>query len=360
MTDVALRVNGKQYQGWTSVEVHRSMEAVAGSFNLKLTERWPGRSTPWKIMPGDECELLLDGQTVILGYLDSVAPKYDAGRHEITVTGRDATADLVDCSADHKPGQWSDISLERLVQTLAEPFGIGLTVEADTGEAFRTFTLQTGETVWEAIDRAARQRGVLVVSDAAGGLVITRRGTNRAGVQLVEGRNIMAASAELSQEDRFGTYIVKGNQPGTDNLNGEAAAAVSARAEDAGVKRYRPLVVMAEGATNPNVARQRAEWEASVRAGRAQTASVTVQGWQESDGALWVPNRLVTVRSPMLRMDGDLLITGVRYRKGSQRGTTAVLALARPDAYEPKPEVEDTEESPWGGGASYSSNWGSP
>lgn len=355
---VTLQVGSREYRGWTAISIHRTLEAAAGSFSISLTEKWGHRTEPWPIMPGDECEVRLGDDRAVLGYVDAAAPSFDANRHELKVDGRDRTGDLVDCSAVQDPGEWKDVPLDTLTAELAEPFGVPVTAAVEVGEPFRAFKLQPGETAWEAIERACRQRGLLATSDAAGGLVLTRRSTSRAGTKLVQGGNIKSAEASLSHEDRFSQYIVKGTQPGTDHISGASAAAVSGSATDAGIARYRPLVVMAETAVNQGAAQQRAEWEATVRAGRSATASITVQGWRQSGGALWAPNLLVTVRSPMLRVDGDMLITGVRYELDQRSGATATLDLARPDAFEPKPEVESDEGAPWGPSKNYSTSWG--
>ena len=338
MTDLTLLVGGREYGGWQEVSVTRSMEAVAGSFSVRVSERWAGQDTRWPIRPFDAVRVLMGGHRVVSGYVDSVRPAFDSGQHAVTITGRDKTGDLVDCSAVHSPGEWRGLDLVRLAGVLCKPFGVSVRAAVGVGAAFDVFKLQPGETAWEAIDRAARMRGVLVMSDGAGGLVITRAGQGRATTALVQGANILAASGEYQATERYSDYTVKGQHFGTDELNGEAAATVQATASDSGVPRYRPLVVIAETAVALGGARDRAQWEATVRAARADRVTVTVQGWQQEDGSLWPVNALVNLRSSWLGIDGDMLITGVRYNLGGQ-GTTTELTLARPDAFTPEPIV---------------------
>ena len=75
------------------------------------------------------------------------------------IRGRDRTGDLVDCSAATMPGEWQNELLDRIVQSLIDPFGISVTVDTDIGEPFRKFRIDEGETVFEAIDRACRYSG---------------------------------------------------------------------------------------------------------------------------------------------------------------------------------------------------------
>ena len=76
MPDVRLRVNGHKYAGWKSARITRGIEAVSGSFELSVTDRWSSKREPWPIREEDECVLLLDGKPVITGYVDSRRPSF--------------------------------------------------------------------------------------------------------------------------------------------------------------------------------------------------------------------------------------------------------------------------------------------
>lgn len=226
-----LKIDSLRYGGWTSVRASRSIETMAGSFDLSVTERWPGQPEATPIRPGQRCELFLDGQAVISGWVDVVSPDYDAERHAIRVTGRDATCDLVDCSAIHKSGQWSNVKLDRIARDLIAPFGVDLVVEADVGEAFSSFNVQEGESVFECLERAARARAVLLTSDAHGRLVIARPTAAPPAASLVEGVNIEGARADFSMKERFSEYTVKAQgRLGKNGSQAYAAPAATARA----------------------------------------------------------------------------------------------------------------------------------
>ena len=91
MTGVELYVNGAKYEGWKSGSVTRSVEAAAGSFELSSVDKWERDKNPWRIFPGDKCEVKIHGVTLIAGYVDSVAPSLSSGEHSIRISGRDAT-----------------------------------------------------------------------------------------------------------------------------------------------------------------------------------------------------------------------------------------------------------------------------
>ncbi|HEY9105216.1 MAG TPA: contractile injection system protein, VgrG/Pvc8 family [Roseateles sp.] len=327
-----LLVAGRAHAGWESVRVVRSMEHGVGSFSLAASERWPGMDAARQIRPTESCELTINGETLITGYVDEVEAAIEPGSHTVSVAGRDRAADLVDCSAVRKAGQWRGLRIEQIVAELAAPFGVRVRAEVDTGKPLTSFALQEGESVWDAITRAARIRALLVTSDGAGGLVISRAGTGQVATQLQLGVNLLKCSVKADYKDRFRDYLLKGQAPGGDFFNGSAASQIAARASDGGIARYRPLVITADAPDIAATLQQRAAWEANNRAARSLTVTATVQGWKHADG-LWEPNRLVSVFAPELHLVAQLLIVSVEFGLSDSEGSTTTLTMTRADAY---------------------------
>lgn len=332
MSKVELLVGGVYYGGWQTIDIQRGIEQIAGTFELQVTEYWPGSGTPQQISPGAACQVLIDGETVITGYVDTAVPSYDDSQHSVTVSGRDKTADLVDCAAIYKSGAWSNRKLEQIAADLCQPFGIEVKAEIDTGAAFIAYSIQEGETVFECLERATRMRAVLLVSDGLGRLVITRAGSDKAAASLEQGKNILLARGEFSWKDRFSQITVKGQAQGNDDVYGETVAHPSATATDATINRYRPLIVLAEDQGHAATLKQRAAWEANVRRGRGNRATVTINGWKHASG-LWRPNTLVNIDSGFLAINAELLIAGVRYTLNAQ-GERTELSLAMREAFD--------------------------
>lgn len=336
MTDrVSLHVGGKKYEGWETASITRSIEAVAGSFNLTATDRWYLDTERWQIMPGDMCVLKINGTPIITGYVDSISPSITGDSHEISITGRDKTADLVDCSADVKSFEIRGQTLKSIAEMLCKPFGIAVIASGGTGEAFPSVAIQPGETVWSCIERLAKQRKVAVTTNGNGDLVFAQIGTGKADDALVEGANIKAASATYDFAGRFSEYIVKGQLQSTGD--GEDAwnppqNQVEARTKDANIKRYRPLILTAESGVYESSAATRAQLEAKKRAGDSSEINVTVQGWTQSSGAIWPLNAMALLKCPSLYIDeSSFVIASVTFSIGSE--TTTAMVLKRADAY---------------------------
>lgn len=334
MPELALSVGGQRYSGWQSVRVSRGIDKLAGSFELQISERFDGLATVRPIRPGQPASVLADGETVITGYVDTVAPDYDAEMHTLHVSGRDATGDLVDCAAVHQSGGWQNRSLAQIAYDLVKPFACGLEVLADVGQPFARWRIEPGETVFENLDRAARYRGVLLTSDGLGNLVITQPSTATAPAALVLGENIERARGHSSELERFADYIVRAQQAGTNAIFGGAAAGPSGEALDAAVGRYRPTVIVAEGMSDAAGCQARAQWQRTVMAARARQVVYTVTGWR-AHGQLWQPNALVPVQDAFLGLDGRRLISRVEFVL-DEGGSRTELTVVPKHAFDPQ------------------------
>lgn len=331
MADVILRVNGIDYAGWKSIRVTLGMEQISGEFDLSVSERWPGRDQMWPIFPGDECRLLVNNVPVITGYVDDVGPEYDKSSHSVRISGRDKTGDLVDCSAIYKKGSWHNVTLDRIAADICKPFGITVKTLAPVGDKFKVFAIQECETAFEALDRAARMRGILLMSDGQGGLLLTRAGTETSPVVLAKGENIEKLSGQFSHKDRHSIYIIKGQNPGSDNTSATDHAQTKSSCTDDNVIRYRPLIVFAEQGTGSTY-RDRAVWERNIRAGRGSRAVYTVTGWDCGPG-IWRPNRMVRVQDDFLHAPDELIIAKVVLTL-DENGSRTEIEVCRKEAFQ--------------------------
>ncbi|KTE24467.1 MULTISPECIES: phage baseplate assembly protein [unclassified Sphingopyxis] len=341
----SLKINGQRYEGWTSIRITRSIESLSGEFTLEIVVREYTDAPRWPLRTGDACIVEIDGETVITGFIDDIAPQIDDRGYGITVSGRDRAGDLVDCSAIAKPGSWTGKSIEAIAAELAKPFGIDVVARTDTGEKVKRFALQQGETVHAAIERLARYRGLLAVSNAAGQVELIRPGAGEIVAQLVEGENILPnSSAQHSARDRFSDYVVKGQASGDDQVNGKTAASIKAEARDPAITRYRPMLVIAEDQSTPANLRKRAAWEASTRAAKAQRGTIPVAGWRAPNGQLWRPDLRVGVTAPFLKIEGTMLVTEVALVM-DERGTVTELSVTPPEAWSLLPVSESADAS---------------
>lgn len=348
MSDVTLLVGGRRYGGWKSVRVTRSIESLAGSFALDVSDRWGAQDEPWPIAEGDPCRVEIDGTVVIDGYVDQRRLSATATARTLSYTGRDRAADLVDCSAVLSNYTFRNLTIADFAAALAQPFNVRVSVQAGLTLARRSkIVVQPGDKAYEAIAREAAPAEVLLVSDGDGGILITRAGTARAA-SLVEGENVLTAEVEHDSADRYHRYRITTQVAGTDEAAGEATR-IQAEATDPAVRASRVLLIRPDRGYSLTDARRRADWEARIRAARAATATITVLGWKQSNGVLWPLNALTRVKCPrLIGIDGEALISQVDHTI-SESGQVTQLRLVRPDAFTPEPQatVKTTSRGGW-------------
>src|SRR4029453_1411845 len=215
---VSVRIGGRDYVGWHAVTVHRGLEEASASFSCSVSERTTGmRLEPWVLAPGAPCAILVDGELVITGYIDTYSPRFDANSHSVEVRGRSRTADFVDGAAIVPGGQFKQLSLFEIAERLAAPFGLVVDALAAIGGPLADVQIQQGESCYAVLERLCRMQGLLVCDGPGGNLTLTRVGSRRAVGALRQGENILAASAELDASQRFSQYVVKGQRANTDD-----------------------------------------------------------------------------------------------------------------------------------------------
>ncbi|ECG5863041.1 phage tail protein, partial [Salmonella enterica subsp. enterica serovar Oranienburg] len=353
-TRVELFISGKIFSGWAGVSVRRSLEHLAGSFSLELM--LPGQPVPDGIDPGQPLKLQINGVTVITGYLDTVKHKLTATSNKITITGRDKTGDLVDCSAVFKGSQWHGRTLEQIAGDLCKPFGIRViwqVSDATAAKPFATFTLQLSETVSDALTRAARHRGVLVTSNADGDLVFTQAGNQQTDT-LELGKNLLDADFTDDWRNRYSEYLVKGHGGGGGHKGDAKMAALLAApkgtTDDKTITRYRPKVILADHKITADGAKQRAIREERRAVAKSERFVAGVKGWFRENGALWDVNLLTRVIAPRVNVDmRDLLICQVEFTLNAKEGEVTRLTLAPRDGFIVPAEPDSSGTSGAGG-----------
>lgn len=343
--DVTLRVNGKEFAGWTRVNISAGIDRIARSFDVEITRQWPqSRSLATLGLPvveGDLVEVLIGTDKVLTGFVDSTPLRYDASNVSAGISGRSKTEDLIDCSAPTQPGQFSNRSLSQIVSTLVQPFGVSVVSATSASGTLTSFQIDFGETISEALNRLLGLEQVLAFDNADGNLVLDSVGNEKASTALVLGENVISADSSRDFSDRFSEYTVTGQRAGTDDDYGETTnSKITSTVKDPGVKRYRPLIIKQCGNATLATCKARAQYELAHREGKTLETTYTVYGWRQGNGELWMPNQRVVVWDPVMGFNNtELVIAEVNYTL-SDAGYIAALRVGPVSAYMPEPRIE--------------------
>jgi len=414
---MVVRVNGKPLTLWTSCEVGRDLANIAGTFRIDYYDE--GRADAALAMAqevatireNEAVEIKVAGVVVLRGWIDSLQLDIEADRVSASVSGRDVTGDLVDCHANPLgPGEYRMITLDKVVGSIAGPFGLSASVDVDVGAPFTLVAVETAEPAMATIEGLSRQRGVLVTSDGIGGIVLTQAGTTRAKTSLSMPGNCRRASYTAQPQQRFSDYWVKGafnsllrpssatlgpgsspaSAPGAAPAAGPSFSATEAAAAlryghsvDPDVRRWRPRVWQTKTQSGASAATQnsanpaldaasagstavpgtasaayhghkrrakrsrsalrtdaspwtlqdQADWRNRTARAHAIARVYTVPSLTDPDGALWLPNQLVTVSDRYTMVEGDMLIGAVTWAASGEHYETRI-SVVPPDCYD--------------------------
>ena len=368
---IPLRIDGVLYDQWISAEVSRDLKDFSGSFSFTFRDRYrsakalqyASRGAPYKLRPGPAVEILINGQVVLKGWIDKASPDIGDREASVTISGRDKAGDLIDSAAmTDGPAEFKNVKLEDAARRIATPYGLTVRSEIDTGNPFERYSLALAETAFSAIEKGARSRHALILSDGVGGIVITRTGKTRAPADLKLPGNVLRSSATFSHENRHSETIVRGQgekagkKRGSANLNvtaeplapddrvaGDGSAtdrerkgtAATGRAKDSEITRHRPVVHLARSKADNLSASDEADWR--MRTARAESEEVThtVRGF-DVGGKLWQVNQMAAVSDAYLDIERDMLISKVAYRE-DDAGRLTELSIISPEAFDKGP-----------------------
>lgn len=327
---LTLFIGGKVFEGWEDSQFTRELNACASDFQIAMTDKWREDKEAWRVVPNNAAHIHLGKHSMLQGYIDSVEASISANARGVQVKGRSKTGDLVDCSVTG-PGQYANLNLKEIAEKVVAPFKIPVIFNASPGDPFPTTTVQQGETVFNLLDRLARQRKLLIYPSVDGALVFAKAGAQRASTQLVEGVNILSGKSTYDFSNRFSTYEAKGQNIGWMGEGKETTAALGT-ATDEGVGRYRPLVLLAETVSDNGQTENRAAYEAALRKAQSLKVEVQVQGFYQKDDTLWDINQFVFVDCGFLGVRRWMITRKVTYNK-SNGGSTTTIELCLPDSF---------------------------
>jgi len=340
---ITLTVAGVNYKDFVSASANSSLGTISGTFNFTATAT---ATEVLPVKPGQTCTVLVDDIAVITGYIEIVNIQYDDSSHTISISGRDKTADLVDCTMLAEESDFNGkISFKKLCETAIEKSGVkGVSVVDEAkAEDFDEISLESasvGETVHAFLEKYARKRQVILTSNGDGNLVIVKPAALKAKTKLVNGININRGGLVINLSNRFRTYIVK-SQAGlssTDDggdINLEDATNSEGKVVDGAIREGRTLTIIDENANYKGGAQKRARWEALIRRANSVTANVTIQG--SGDGEVIIPNMRIEYQEQYgkgaLPSALPMLVKSASYSFDITRGSETSLNLVRQNAY---------------------------
>lgn len=336
---LSLAIDGRRVAA-TSITLERQVDALAGSLRAALHIR----EGAW-VRPGAPLVLVASGTHLFEGNVDGVDGRWESQGGQLEVYGRDLPARLVDCSASGAPRAWGSTNLLAVAEDLARPFGVTVVDEAFALTlTLPSFTVEPGETAFQALDRAARRFGVLAHADAFGSIVLALPGRSPSKGRLQSGPEGTVDAFHWSNDhtQRFRRYRVRALPPNAfEGLRtDQVPLAPEGVATDLGARQDREREIVASEALAQDACERLAAWHAAVSRARSSTVEVTVPRWRVRDaGEFWRLNTLVRLSLPEVGFAEEMLIAALRFEQQAQGDRTSIR-LVRRDALVLEPVFE--------------------
>ncbi len=330
--------NTRVLRGWTRARVTVGIERFPRDFEVSYTESFP-KSEDVLVQGGDIAQIKIGADLVVKGFIDARMQRVSSREHVLAVSGRGACSDLLDCAAYWPGNQFLNQPILSIAQQLAGIYGVKVTLDenANGGDPIAQVVPIPSESVFSVIERLARFRGLLVMEQADGSLLLSAVGTQSMASGFSEGINVVSATTVFSMDGRYSDYLAV--RQSLDFLKdiGPGGNLVT-HLTDPGVQRLRYRIIVAEPVYSGIVVVElRAQWELNRRYGRSLQVKIITDSWRDSSGALWQPNRLVSVNLPSLKLNNvQWLIAEVSFVL-DENGTSCELTIMPPQGFLPEP-----------------------
>ena len=360
---VELRIGKERLTAFTSVSIGHDLDNIASVWTVhclddaRLRRALAVHLATWQsaigpLGPGLACTISIDGTVVLVGWIDAIKGRWTGDSLTCEISGRDKTGDLVDCMPlPDGPAEFRNTDLIGIANAVCKPFGITVRADTDVGAPFDRFSFHIHETALSALEKASRQRAVLLTSDGVGGLLLTKAGTTRGPAPLTVGRNVQSMEFELTWARRFSDYFIKGQSgngrtglaaldashaAGADDATvvsgatGRGHVLMTGHAVDPEIGRYRPSVRTTRTQSGMDSVQVQADWLLRVAKGQSDQRHYHVLDWRDGPKReLWRPNQLTAVYDPFIGIDGDMLIVGVRWVFDDHGARTELRVVGR-------------------------------
>lgn len=342
-----IRHNGIAYTLWESATFNRSLDSNCGQFSITSSNPF-NQSFPLRI--GDRVQIIINGISVINGFVDKITASGSMDGHRLNIAGRDKVSDLIDSSVpDSVKSIKGPISLKAMAEKIIAALGASIKVIDDTGgiESFGADDLQAAESGQKCMDflvSFARKRQVYLITNGNGDLVIFKPRSQKLRTQLLhrqggQNNNVKNAELVLDVSARFNKYVVRSqSNTAADPLAGYDAESVSVTgtAIDPEIRTSRYLEIQGEQSMTSGEGTERAKEESNLRRAKGLTYTATLYGDSQVDGSPWDIGYLVDAFDDYNGVRGELLMFAISTQIDLSGGSETIVGCSPADAYRAK------------------------
>lgn len=339
---VSIEIAGQRWGAWNSIEIRRTLDSFSSvSFGTPFEpERRAFRET-FKPFSFKDLDVYIEESRLFAGTLVGMDPVIDPDSRTLACTGYSRPAVLQDVTppASAWPLELNGLRLRAIAETLLEPFGLSVQMDADEGASFRRVAIKPDEGIYGFLVGLAQQRG-LVISDTPFGALRFLRSAP-AGEPVARFREGEAPLQNVTPTFSPQSYFSE--------ITGLAKTRAGRGGSKYTVKNpwldrpLRPLSFQLDDTDGADVPAA-----AKAKLGRmfanVLTLQIDVPTWRDPRSRLWEPNTTVMLEAPgaMIWRETEFLIREVTLRQDAELEDASLL-LVLPGAF----SGEAPTELPW-------------
>jgi prophage tail gpP-like protein len=308
MSKIRLKLNGKWFENFTTINVSLKLNTVASTFSFT------GFKEFFDILKYDDCQVYFDDELLITGTVLNPSFKYTKKPTLLGLSGYSKTGILEDVSypVELYPLQFDNLSLKEITQKITNHFGLKLIVfdnaKSLANQPFDKVSANVGETVKSFLSKLCNQRGIILAHDNYSRLLLYR---------------VLAKvkpKLNLNIEDALNATF----QPNAQAIHSDVTVIRQAKKDDDNVQQVtvkspfisnikRPLVkVLEDGNELTETANKLVSTEA-----RAFGLKLTYQGFLNVRSGFYI-----TLDAPILKKRTKFIIESVTFKANKKEKTT--------------------------------------
>lgn len=328
---VAVLINGQAHSQWESYDLESDLMTPADAWRVDIglgANQLPDFVVPWA-----EVVVKIGNDTALKGRIDEISDSVDKHSHNLSLSGRDGAAILVDCSAPIFVSRQA--TLAEIIAKVIRPLGItNFKIDAASSRTREKINVEPGDKAWDVLQNVAEANGLWPWFSPDGVLIVGGPNYTQVPVATLvmrrdgKGNNCESITRRRNITNQYSQITVLGQTHGTETEMGKHA--LSATAKDSGVTFYRPNIIVDHESDNTAVANDRAR--KLVADGKLSSFDLTIKvaGHRTEGGVLWMPGQRVQVISEPHGINDIYFLMARRFTGGRDQGTSTELTL-KPD-----------------------------
>ncbi|MDS7929630.1 hypothetical protein RMB13_09080 [Acinetobacter sp. V102_4] len=158
--EIRLVIGGYEVSDWEVVDVDNQIDTPAENWSLTLFQK-DGQLLPRSIAGGASVQLYYGSELILTSIADKVAEAVSRQGYGLQITGRDLAGQLIDCSVPIFNGR--QVTLEELINQYIKAGDLASLFQKvaiqDNAWLKNKISVEPGESLWDAIEKAAQVTG---------------------------------------------------------------------------------------------------------------------------------------------------------------------------------------------------------